>query len=90
MDWKTHEKQLLKNPKLRKALKEHELEFEVAKMVIEARIKLDLSQKQLAERLGTKQSVISRLENAKTVPSLSFLRRLAKALETDLVVRIGA
>lgn len=90
MDWETHKKQLLRDREFVKALKEDELYYEVANMVIGARIKLKLSQKQLAERLGTKQSVISRLENAKTLPTLSFMNRLAKALKTDLTIKIRA
>lgn len=77
MEWKTHKKQLLKNPKFRKALEETRLEYEVARAVILARTKHKLTQKQLAKKLKTQQSVISRIENAQTTASLSFLKRLA-------------
>lgn len=87
MDWKTHRAELLKDPEVQKALKKNELEFQIAKAIIEARINKGLSQKDLAERLHTKQSVISRVENAKTTPSLSFLKRLAEALNTSLQVQ---
>ena len=87
MDWKTHKKELLKDPRFKKALKETELEFQVAKAVIEARINKGLSQRNLADRLHTKQSVISRVENARTTPSLSFLRRLAEVLNLSLQVQ---
>ena len=80
MDWKTHKKQLLKNPKFKKALEETRLEYEVARAVILARTKYKLTQKQLAKKLKTQQSVISRVENAQTIASLSFLQRLANAL----------
>lgn len=89
MDWKTHRKELLKDPEVRKALKEMEPEFEIAKALIEARINRGFTQKELAKRLRTKQSVISRVENAKTSPSLSFLKRLAKVLGVPLQVRFG-
>jgi len=88
MDWKTHKKQLLKNPEFRRALKEMEPELQIAQAVIEARMKEGLSQKELAQRLRTKQSVISRVENAKTTPSLSFLKRTAKALNTSFQLQI--
>ncbi len=90
MDWKTHKRQLLRNPEVRKALKESELEFQIARSIIEARIKRGLTQKELARRLNTRQSVISRVETVKTTPSLSFLKRLAEALNTSLKVEIGA
>lgn len=90
MDWKTHRAELLKDPEVQKALKESELEFQIAKAIIEARIKYGLSQKDLAEKLHTKQSVISRVENAKTTPSLSFLKRLAEVLNVSLQVQFKA
>lgn len=86
MDWKTHRAELLKDPEVRKALKESGLEFQIARAIIDARINKGLSQKDLAEKLHTKQSVISRVENAKTTPSLSFLKRLAKVLNVSLKV----
>lgn len=88
MNWREHRKKLLKDPQLRKALKETELEFQIAKGLIEARIKRGLTQKELAQKMRTKQSVISRAENAKTTPSLSFLKRLAKVLNTSLQVQL--
>lgn len=62
MDWDTYEKKLLQNPKVREALKETEVEYQIARALIEARIKKGLTQEQLAAALKTKQSVISRVE----------------------------
>lgn len=87
MDWDTHKKILLKDPKFRKAYKESQLEYEIARAIIRARIEKGLTQKQLARKLHTKQSVISRVESANTTPSLSFLKRLAQALNTSLQVQ---
>lgn len=88
MDWQTHKKLLLKNPEFRKALKETEPEFQIARTMIEARMKKGLSQKELAQRLDTKQSVISRVENAKTTPSVTFLKRAAQALNVSFELQI--
>jgi len=85
-NWEDHKKDLLKNPKFRQALKETELEYEIARAIIEARLNKGLTQGELAIKLKTRQSVISRVENAKTTPSISFLRRLASALGTTLQV----
>lgn len=87
LDWKTHRKQLLKDSEVRKALKETELEYQIARNIIKARIEKGLTQQQLAKKLKTRQSVISRVENAKTIPSLSFLKRLAEAFDTSLQVQ---
>jgi len=88
MDWQTHKKQLLKKPSFRKALAESKPELQIAKAIIEARIKKGFSQKKLAEKINTKQSVISRVENAKTIPSLAFLQRIATALNSPFRLQI--
>jgi DNA-binding XRE family transcriptional regulator len=49
-----------------------------------------LTQQQLAERVGTHQSSISRLERGEQEPSLSFLRRVVNALDGRVEVRIRA
>ena len=56
-------------------------EFALAKEIIDLRKIRNLTQKQLAEQMGTSQPAIARLEsgNYRNV-SLAFLRRLAKAL----------
>lgn len=89
MDWDTHKKLLLKDPRFGKALKETRLEYEIARTIILARIKKKMTQKELARKLKTKQSVISRIENAQTTPSLSFLKRLASVFNTELKVEFG-
>lgn len=86
-DWKALKGELLKNPKFRKEYEESELEYQIARAVIKARIEKGYTQKELADRLHTKQSVISRLESAKTTPSISFLKRLAQVLNASLQVQ---
>jgi predicted transcriptional regulator len=74
-------KQQLKNPKLRKEYESLEDEFALAKEIIELRIKSKLTQKQLAQQIGTSQPAIARLESGSyRNVSLSFLRRIADAL----------
>ena len=87
MDFQKHKKQLMRSPAFKKVYEESELEYQIARALIKARLERGYTQKDLAEKLHTKQSVISRVENAKTVPSLSFLKRLAKALDASLQVQ---
>src|SRR3954468_12313128 len=54
-------------------------EFAVASMLIEARTRANLSQAQLAKKMGTSQSTIARLESGAAKPSLSTLERFAEA-----------
>ena len=87
VDWDDFKKELEAQPGFKETLKETELEFQVARAVIEARIKKGMTQEDLAKAMNTKQSVISRVENAKTVPSLSFLKRLAQVFNASLQVQ---
>lgn len=87
INWEEYEKVLLKRPGFKKVLKETQLEYEIARELIKARIDKGLTQAEVARRMKTKQSVISRVENARSVPSLSFLKRLAAALNMQLHIR---
>ena len=87
MNWKTHKKILLKDPEFRKIYEGSRLEYEIARALIRARIEKRLTQAQLARKLKTKQSVISRVESGQSTPSLSFLKRLAGVLDTSLSVQ---
>ncbi len=78
-------KQLLEDKEIRKAYEKRDLAFEVGQMILEARIHKGLTQEELAKKISTKQSSIARLEGGSTLPSLSFLDRIAKALDTYLV-----
>lgn len=57
----------------------------IAMKVFEARKKAKLTQRELAERIGTQQSVISRIEDAEyDGHSLGLLNRIARALGQKL------
>lgn len=88
MNWKEHKAGLLKNPRFREAYEELQPEFELVQSLITLRVHQGLSQKQLAERVGTRQPAIARLESLDYGrASLSMLKRIAKALGARLVVR---
>lgn len=55
----------------------------VARTLRRARKRYAWTQAQLAEQLQTKQSVISRIEQAKTMPSFSLIQRAATVLNTQ-------
>jgi ribosome-binding protein aMBF1 (putative translation factor) len=58
----------------------------LARIVIRRRGQLGLSQAELAERMGTSHSAISRIESGQHPTTVQTLRRLADALGTHLVV----
>jgi ribosome-binding protein aMBF1 (putative translation factor) len=63
-------------------------EFAVIQSIIRQRIKRGWSQADLAEAIGTRQPVISRLERGEGNPSLRTLKRIAEALELSLTVTL--
>jgi len=64
-------------------------DYRVAQMIYDARTAAGLTQKQLAEAVGTTQSVVSQLEDAEYEGhSLTMLRRIATALHSKLQVRL--
>jgi ribosome-binding protein aMBF1 (putative translation factor) len=68
-------------PELRARIAEDQLNMRVAQMIYDAREKAGLTQRQLAELIGTRQQVIARLEDADYEGhSLSMLQRIAAAL----------
>lgn len=75
-------KRWLKDPTVREAYDELTPELEVARALISARVEAGLTQAQVAERMGTTQSVIARLEGGRTLPSLKTLYRYADATGT--------
>jgi len=81
-----HIKEQLKNPEFAKEYEALGEEYEVVRQIIKARIKAGLTQKELAERIGTRQSNVSRIENGNYNPSIAILKRIAQATGTKLQV----
>jgi len=78
------------SPELRRLTEEARINAAVAQLIYSARMRTGLSQAELAEKLGTKQSVISRLEDADYEGhSLSMLQRIATALGQRLEIRFS-
>ncbi len=80
-------KEELKDPTFKAEFDRQQPEFAVINAIIEARRNKGFTQKFLAQKIGTKQSVISRLESGRANPSIAFLKRLAQALNYHLEIR---
>lgn len=76
----------MKDPAFRAEHESTRTEFEVARALIEARMSLNMTQKELAERSGIRQSNISRIENGTCSPTIATLQLLAKGLGKQLSV----
>ncbi len=79
----------MKNPEFKKAWDDLDPEFQILKAMIKAREKSGISQAELAKRLGTKQSVVSRLERgAFSKASLETIKKVADALDMRLELKL--
>src|SRR5271157_4521223 len=62
--------------------------FRLADELLLLRKKRGITQKELAEKIGTTQAVISRLENATVKPSMETIIKVAEALGAAVDVRL--
>jgi ribosome-binding protein aMBF1 (putative translation factor) len=84
--WSELRKKVLDSDDAKRGYGEARLAYDLSVQVREAREAKGLSQSQLAERMGTQQSVIARLEGGGITPTLPTLKRIADALGTKLTV----
>jgi len=80
--------QMLSNPETRKAYDALADEFGMARELIAARASMGLTQADVAQRMGTTQSAVARLESGKRPPSLRSVQRYAEAIGCRAVVRL--
>jgi DNA-binding XRE family transcriptional regulator len=66
-----------------------QLEYELADQMLKARARAGLTQDDVAGRMGTTKSAVSRLEAAgRNSPSLATLKRYAEAVGCELQIRL--
>ena len=85
--WEDLEKELLADPATKKEFDKLTPRYAVISDLISARIKHNMTQADVAKKIGTKQSSIARLESGTINPSLDFLQKVASVL--DLSVRLA-
>ena len=88
VSWKDVKTELLEDGEFAKAVKEIEPQYELISQIIEARIEQKITQDELAQRVDTKQSNISRLESGESNPTISFLQKIAEGLGRELHVSL--
>jgi DNA-binding XRE family transcriptional regulator len=82
-DWESEQ---IKDEAFIAAAEELEPGYQVARL----RLLRGLTQAQLAEMVGTRQPSIARLENGSSKPSLTFLNKIAAALNAKIEVKLVA
>lgn len=85
---KTLKSELLADAETRTAYDALADEYAIARELIAARARAGLSQGEVAQRMGTTQSVVARLESGKRPPSMRTVQRFAQAVGGHAVLRI--
>lgn len=82
--------ELMKDPDFKAEYDKLEEEFALLDEILAARKAAGLTQEQIAERMGTRQSSIARLETGLTcgnLPSMTMLKKYASAVGKKLQIR---
>jgi len=87
-EWSTLRDRRMAEPGAQEAYAAAQLAYELGRAVRELRERRGWSQAQLAGEAGMTQSAIARFEAGGTVPTLTVLGRIARALGADLVVQL--
>lgn len=82
---KYREKQM-NDPEFREEYEGMRSEFELKRALIAARTSQHLTQKELSQRSGVRQSNISRIESGTTSPTVATLQALAAGMGKRLVI----
>ena len=85
-DLQKYKERQLKDPEFKKEYDATRNEYSVTRALIAARIASNMTQKELAEKSGIRQSNISRIENGTCSPTIATLQALAKGLGMELRV----
>jgi len=86
VDFQSYLKKQLQNPEFKKHYDEYGKQLEIAYQILELRKKKNISQAQLAQRIGTKQSNIARMEAGQQNFSVDILGKIAEALGCNVKV----
>jgi len=82
-------KELTKDkPELKEIYDDEDPVYELRKKILKLRIDKGLSQEELAKRAGTKQAVISRIENGESEPRIETVKKIAKVLDKEVKINL--
>ncbi|MCT4612615.1 MAG: helix-turn-helix transcriptional regulator [Clostridia bacterium] len=79
-------KELLKDKEVIKEYDKLKVRYDIVSEIVRIRAKENITQAELAYKVGTQKSNISRLESGNYNPSIDFLNKVARGLGKELVV----
>ena len=88
VDFKSMKAELMQDEQFREEYEKLRPRYEIISRIIEVRKEQNMTQEQLARKIGTQKSNISRLESGNYNPSLDFLIKVASGLGKHLTVEL--
>ncbi len=85
-DFKKYLAQQMEDPAFAAEYEAQRPEYEAIRAVIAARLACNMTQKELAEKTGIRQSNISRIESGSASPTIDTLARIAAGLGKQLKI----
>ncbi len=85
-DFRNYLKEQLKDSEFAEEYEAQKPEYEAIRAVIAARLEQHMTQKELAQKTGIRQSNISRIESGSTSPTVETLARIAAGLGKELKI----
>jgi len=80
---------LIKDEEFRSEYEKLKPRYELIAQIIDARNKLNITQDELAQRVGTQKSNISRFESGSYNPSLDFITKIARSLNKEIHISLS-
>lgn len=89
VDFQKYLGEQLKNPEVKKHYDQYGKQLEIAYQILQLRKKSGLSQKVLAEKIGTNQSNVARMEAGQQNFTTLTLQKIANAFKCDLKIEFS-
>ena len=80
---------LMKDEEFRSEYESLKPRYELIAQIIDTRNQLNITQEELAKRIGTQKSNISRFESGSYNPSLDFIIRIAQGLGKEIHISLN-
>lgn len=87
-DFRKHLEETMQDTEFASEWEALEPQYQLARQVISARLQKGLTQKQLADLVGTSQANISKIEHAEMNPSIEMTQRIASGLGKKLKISL--
>ncbi len=88
-DFTKHLNESLQNQEFKSEYEAKELRYKIIDILVGIRVQYKLTQSELAQKLGTTQAVISRIENGSVNIGIDFLQKIANTFNKKIDIKVA-